>query len=478
MLTLILCILYLYCIETKNIALPFKKLTMEYLNETKTISDFINFNIYTNISMGTPPKNVAHFICMSNRFFYYDKFRLQHTINEELDKIQKEIENSLDIFYNIHNSSTFHVIDSSFNFYSDIYHLYDLKKTEKTYNLSFVTYDIKENYNLTGTLDLNTQESSYGSYSKYLFRILKDAGVIDDTYITFLYGEYDLNYNFNYLDDNYNNILGTLIFGDGPHIFASDKYKEEDQIKVNGRYVLDIQEVKFISHSFNFSEINKQVSLKFTSEFIKGTLQYRNIIDSVFFNELIQANICRVDYLEKNLNEKTYIYTCVNDDITKEKIKSFPTLYFEMKNYNLVFLFNYKELFKVHNNTIYFLIYFDGGTYTNWEIGEIFLRKYITSFNYYAKTISFYRTQVDEINEKTDIRYPNEEPVVKPTRIENSDGKSSIMIVIMIIGIVAVIVAVITTVALAVICKKLKKKKAFELKDDDFDYTPNSAIIK
>ena len=470
MLTLILFIIYLNYAEQKNIALPFKKLTIEYFEETKSISDFINFNIYSNISMGTPQKNVAHFICMSNRFFYYDKFRIQHTKSPDLDKIEKEIENSLDIFYNIHNSSTFVIIDSSLKFYSEIYHFYDLKQTEKIYNLSFITYDIKENYNLTGIIDLNTQEGSYGNYSKYIFRILKEAGVIDDSYITFIYGEYDLKYNFNYLNDNYNDILGTLILGDAPHIFAPDKYKEDDEVKVNGRYILDIKEIKFISHSFNFSEINKYVSLKFNSEFIKGTLQYKNIIESVFFNELIKVNICRIDYKE-NLNEKFYIYSCENNTMMREKLKSFPTLYFEMKDYNLVFLFNYKELFKEHNNTIYFLIYFDGNTYSNWEIGEIFLRKYITSFNYYSKTISFYRTQIDEINKKTDIRFPNEEPEENPKK-ENNE---IIVIIIIVVGIVF-IVSIIALVLYLVICKKLRKKKAYEL-NDDYDYTPTSKII-
>ena len=470
MLTLILFIIYLNYAEQKNIALPFKKLTIEYFEETKSISDFINFNIYSNISMGTPHKTVALFICMSNRFFYYDKFRIQHTKSPDLDKIEKEIENSLDIFYNIHNSSTFVIIDSSLKFSSEIYHFYDLKQTEKIYNLSFITYDIKENYNLTGIIDLNTQEGSYGNYSKYIFRILKEAGVIDDSYITFIYGEYDLKYNFNYLNDDYNDILGTLILGDAPHIFAPDKYKEEDEIKVNGRYILDIKEIKFISHSFNFSEINKYVSLKFNSEFIKGTLQYKNIIESVFFNELIKVNICRIDYIE-NLNDKLYIYSCENNTMMREKLKSFPTLYFEMKDYNLVFLFNYKELFKEHNNTIYFLIYFDGNTYSNWEIGEIFLRKYITSFNYYSKTISFYRTQIDEINKKTDIRFPNEEPEENPKK-ENNE---IIVIIIIVVGIVF-IVSIIALILFLVISKKLRKKKAYEL-NDDYDYTPTSKII-
>ena len=32
---------------------------------------------------------------------------------------------------------------------------------------------------------------------------------------------------------------------------------------------------------------------------------------------------------------------------------------------------------------------------------DIFLRKYLTSFNYDSKTISFYRNQVDEMNSES-----------------------------------------------------------------------------
>ena len=68
----ILLISFFHLLQNKNIFLPFKKMTIEYLNETKTISDFINYNIYTNISMGTPQKDVAHFIVQSNLLFYYN----------------------------------------------------------------------------------------------------------------------------------------------------------------------------------------------------------------------------------------------------------------------------------------------------------------------------------------------------------------------------------------------------------------------
>ena len=104
-------------------------------------------------------------------------------------------------------------------------------------------------------------------------------------------------------------------------------------------------------------------------------------------------------------------------------------------------------------------------------MGEIFLRKYITSFNYYSKTISFYRTQIDEINKKTDIRFPNEEPEENPKK-ENNE---IIVIIIIVVGIVF-IVSIIALILFLVISKKLRKKKAYEL-NDDYDYTPTSKII-
>ena len=43
-----------------------------------------------------------------------------------------------------------------------------------------------------------------------------------------------------------------------------------------------------------------------------------------------------------------------------------------MKPYNLTFLFNYKELFKLHNNCLYFLIIYKNIIFNSWEVGELF----------------------------------------------------------------------------------------------------------
>ena len=99
MLLIISIILCLQSLLSKSLVFPFKKLTIEYFNTTKSISDFINFHIYTNISIGTPKTSVAHFITNIGQSFSYDAMHLHYKGGKVNNIMQKEIENSLDIFY-------------------------------------------------------------------------------------------------------------------------------------------------------------------------------------------------------------------------------------------------------------------------------------------------------------------------------------------------------------------------------------------
>ena len=158
----------------------------------------------------------------------------------------------------------------------------------------------------------------------------------------------------------------------------------------------------------------------------------------------------------------------------KEKAKNFPTLYLEIKQYNLTFLFNYKELFKLYNNRLYFLVMFRNYESNTWDFGELFLRKYITSFNYDSKTVSFYKQQVKEINSKTDIPEPNPE-----NDKDNSDSKINInlRLVLEIIMGVLLLLAIVVIIILWMKIKKSKKRKAAELKEDeDYEYIPAGII--
>ena len=471
MFSLILFLSFFELFHFKNLLFPFKKLTIEYLNKTKSISDFIDFNIYTNISMGTPKRSVAHFITDNDQLFYYNDLSLHSHSSKEYNEIQNKIENSINIYYTPDNSSSFQTIDRFYQIFSDEYILYDSNNAEKHINLNFNVNPTETNIKLYGNIDLlYLREDPYDEYNKYIFKMLKDSGLIDDTYFTFIYGEYNIKSGSAYLNDDYNKILGNLILGESPHEFAPNKYKKDDEIKINGQFILDINEIKLQDKISNYSEENIRLSISFTSELIRGSIVYKNETDKIFFNDLISKKICRIDYVEENIYiTQDIIYSCENSNIMKEKIKTFPTLYFLIKPYNLTFLFNYKELFQLHNNRLYFLIYYKTGSYSYWEMGEIFLRKYITSFNYYSKTISFYKSQIDEINNKTDMIIPDEESDIIP--IDNNPNKIKIWVIVLIVCGVVLIAAIIAIILLVLKLKKFRKKRAAELKDDNYDYT-------
>ena len=497
--------------QNKNIFLPFKKMTIEYLNESKSIADFIDFNIYTNISIGSPRKNVANFILKSNSLFYYANFLIQYHSTPEYNQIQEEIKNSIDIFYVILNSSSYVKVDDYASIGSDLFYFNDITGKESSYRLEFNFKPGSTKDKLCGQLDL-TSEPLYDEYNKYFFQVLKANEAIDEYYITFFYGEYNYEDDSNYFNDDYNNILGNLIIGESPHELYPDKYKEDDEIKINGKFELYINELKLNQNFSNYTEKDISVNVKFNTEFIKGSLTFKYEIENIFFNELIEKNLCRSENVEENIYiSQDTVYSCENSEIVREKIKRFPTLYFQIKPDNLTFLFNYKELFKLHHDRLYFLIYFKGGSLM-WEIGELFLRKYTTSFNYDSRTISFYRSQVDDINQKTDIQ-PGPEPdptdpeptdpeptdpeptdpeptdpvptdpdstepdtsdPINPSTEPKDDSTDSLnvrLIVEIVMGVILFISCVIIFFFI-IRWKKTRKKRADELKDDDYDYSP------
>ena len=95
----------------------------------------------------------------------------------------------------------------------------------------------------------------------------------------------------------------------------------------------------------------------------------------------------------------------------------------------------------------------------NWKLGEIFLRKYLTVFNFDAETISFYRNQVDEANKKSNIDY---------TKEKNSLGRS-----VCIRTFIEIIMGLFIIVILFLLYRKYRNSRklhANELEDSNYVY--------
>ena len=463
-------------LTNKNIFFPFKKITIEYFNETKTISDFIDFNIYTNITMGTPPKKVAHFIYKRNILFSYRELQLRRYSSPYDKQIEEQLEKSFGFFYNSNYSSTFEKVAHSYAVYSDIFYFNDLVQKEAKFKLEFNMLPETKNKRTCGAIDIYNTIHPGDTICRYLFQVFKDSGVIDDYYSTFFYGEYSLDDNFTYFNDDYDEVLGYLILGESPHELYPEKYKKNDEIKIDGHFSINIDEIKFKSKFSNYTENDILINFNFTSEFIRGSNKFKEEIDNIFFIDLLTKNICTIDIVEENIytRSKDLVYSCNNSEILKEKVKNFPTLYLGIKQYNLTFLFNYKELFKLYNKRLYFLILFKNDSSTNWDFGDLFLRKYTTSFNYDSKTVSLYKQQVKEINNKTDIP----EPYPENDKGE-PDGKNdyNLRLIFEIIMGSLLLLAIVVIIIFWIKIKKSKKKRAAELKEDeDYEYIPEGII--
>ena len=95
-------------INSKNIILPFKKISYGNFLEKRTINDLISYHIYTTISMGTPLQTVAHFIDLKDYSFYFKEVILSFDLKKYSD-IKKEYFYLKNFWFDEEKSTSFSV---------------------------------------------------------------------------------------------------------------------------------------------------------------------------------------------------------------------------------------------------------------------------------------------------------------------------------------------------------------------------------
>lgn len=456
-----------YIIETKNIVLHFKKITIETFSQNKSINDLISYNLYSTIEIGNEQQKVGFFIDQNEASFYLRK-RLLSFNSTKSNNIMKQYQSLSNFWFDKTKSVEIYSCDYN-QFCSETFHFYnsDNKKVIGS-NFRFNIYCdfIIERYKC-GIIGLKNPSNIYYENNKtyiYFFDELKKNKLIDGNYYTIFFEEN--NNNFNYNDSLY---FGKIIIGESPHIFDSAQYQKSDEVVIPGNdYVFLVNDIKFNSSNEFYSESNVEIQISFTSGFIKGSNSYKQEIEIAFFDELIKKELCKVEFLSENLyTNEYYIYSCSNDPIVIEKIKYFPYLYFEIKPKNITFIFTGQDLFKTFNERIYFLIAFRDEKYSKynnkWYVGEIFLRKYLTSFNFDTKSISFYRSQINKANLNSQIIY-DESDLRKKSNIFNIFR--TLLEVLMVIFIILMLYFFYRKI------KKGRKLHANELEDNNFSYVP------
>ena len=240
---IIIALLYKY--YCNNIILDFKRVSYNNMIIIKNIDDYINYDIYTELLVGTPPQKVTYFIEPNDSAFQFKKLSLYYNKNKfnnsYINQIQKEYFHS----FNSSKSSSYKgYFSENFTFnknYNENINIPDLKITIYMHNR-----DEKEKY---GSLGLFTMPKA-GFLLNDLFSLinqLKTRKIIDDYIFTVLYNDSNEFYT------GFTK-LGIIIIEEYLYEFNNTFYNKDNEISIYSSsstcWALIIDEIKFSYNNF------------------------------------------------------------------------------------------------------------------------------------------------------------------------------------------------------------------------------------
>ena len=463
---LFIIIVLIFYIYGKNVILNFQRLTFGKLTGRSTINDYISYDLYTYLYMGNPQQKVFHFIEPHESVFQFKKQEISYNIKKFNNSIIDSQKDIITYFYP-ENSISYNKKDYFSENY--LFNIYNSTDTIEAKDLKFTIYlNNRNDKEINGRIGLFTMKyensNSYFSDKTSFIQQLKEKEIIDKNVFSFIYENNENIFN--------NKKEEKIIIGEYSYKFNSKiNTNEEEKIYSYSptSWSFLINEIEFNYNNQSFIEEQIELKFNFFSKFIKGSVAYNKNIRECFFHELIKLNLCKNEIISENRYSNQYeIYYCNNSKFVKQHIKYFPKLNFIHKGSGLVFTFTYKDLFKQFEDKIYFMIIFNYNKYITrslyWEMGEIFLSKFIIDFDLDSKTISFYKNQVN--NESNFISEQN-------NNIQSNDNNKKTNYFIQII--IEIIKGIIIIFCFYLIYRKYRKSrkiKANELEDSNYEYVP------
>ena len=146
----------------------------------------------------------------------------------------------------------------------------------------------------------------------------------------------------------------------------------------------------------------------------------------------------------------------------------FPKIIFSSHTSGTNFEFTSDDLFKLIFNKFYFLIIFKFDNFSQnidndiWYFGQPFLKKYPTSINYDSKTLGFYLKKDNKIN------------IIEEKKIQIKEEKKNGKIKNIIICLGIICVGLYFAYHIGLKEREKRRKRANEMKDDDYEYLTNS----
>ena len=471
--------------DTKIKSMPKSKLNYIY-NEANFINDFLNNNISISVNMGIPSQNVKIMLDPKEICFSFSK-------NKEIIKINEQYINNNNynkiLPYNRTNSTTakINILTNNYN-------------KNKEYNK---LYEIEELFNL----GKSQKENNSFLYLQFLY----ESQINDEDEDELIYGKIGLNMNnykdivcprfFNSLKSNnilkkYNWFLdffstshGLFYIGPEPHFYNKTNNANKDyqyvkmhaSVSLNGllewKLLFNKIIIKNVTNNYIFNLNNRLAEIDINLGLIIGTNEFQQIIEKNYFDFLINKNTCKKTIVEHNFNneerKKYYVYRC-NSSLSHYFSVSYYDIFPEIEFFHLDSEHSFKllkyDLFERINGIYYFLIIFEVEKQDNiWKLGQPFLRRHQLIFDHDSKIIGYYDRKIS-LNNTKKINLKNKKNDTNDIDFNQNNSNNFKNSIKYIIQILVFCIIIIFTFYLGMKIKESRRKRANELKDDDFEY--------
>ena len=457
--------------EQKYFLIPFSiQREKQYSSKDYNLKLFIQNNFYRNITfdfyIGTPPQKSTGIVINDNLCF-------ELKLSEELYSYNNFF-NYINHKYKPKDSSSFSVLNKELKWNKGQYmtlgsDIFNFGENDENYNLTFLFKRTNEEL-----IDINEIKNQ-----KYILKFGFNAltsfsndgcpNLISDMRNKAKLSKYLISFSFT------NDFSGYLVIGDELYNYNSKIYHKS---QYKGVYTVNHYAINHNKEIVIDSNNNRNITLSLTYAYLQydlgviiGTNEYKNIIDEMFFNKLIDERVCQINKYNFNETEDYYIYTC---NETNLNLKLFPKIVFFSVSYSFTFELNYNDLFVKKYDKYYFLVLFKVNNEVNntkikeeWKMGSPFYKKYKFTLNLDARMLGFYNPNFNYEEGKEIIEENN--------NYKKSNNKTILIIIISISGSLVVALLMFLSFYFGMKIKKERKKRANELKEDNYEYFPEES---
>ena len=431
------------------IVLPFKTVyvnkngqinqdSKEY-NSTHFMNDFFNASLYTTLEMGNPPQKIKVILSYQDCGFKIGNAKRCINDNEYLSQYNKN--KSTDFCYtdlypiSIYNEYGFdsrsHSAEDSIYFYKDL----KQKKYESIKKVDFYLGDDTDDP-ICGVIGFKTDRGEFYCPNISFISTLKARKTID---------------NYNWIIKYNSKNEGLIAIGANMNDVISN-FNENYVYRVYTKFPTSswsfaIDEMIIGNDDVSYTGKDKWIELNNDFSFLVGNLDYRKYIHENYFDDLIKDKKCSENLWYYEYSYYFNIIECDKEKLEKKFIDQFPSITFINKELGTEIIFEGKELFTETKYKYFFNVMFAQYGAGYWVFGKLFFRKYSVMINTNQFIIQIY----------------NNTSVKK---------KSNFLKYFLLVSgnVVLLVIAGVLCYFLGKNLNQLRKKKANELEDDDYDY--------